>query len=128
MTRKEQLQQRIAAADDAIFPDRAELWRIEAQEAEDRNRALIGKCYKYRTSYSLPKEDADYWWLYIKVTGVKGASMRIWRFDTDKYGKIQIEPDGMLAYENMQFGGYHEIPEAEFNAAWQATMEKLERL
>jgi hypothetical protein len=123
MTRKEQLQQRIEAAD----ADRVELWRIESQETEDRNRALIGKCFKYRTSYSLPKQPEDYWWMYLKILGVDGTSLRIWRFDTDKYGKIQIEPDSRLAHQCLSIG-YHEIPPAEFNAAWQATMERLEKL
>lgn len=123
MTYKEQLQQRIEAADDA----RVELWRIEAQEVEDRNRALIGKCFKYRNSYSCPRSDEDYWWMYLKVLGASGTSLQIWCFDTDKYGKIQIEPDSRIAHECIQIG-YHEIPLSEFNAAWQATMEKLEKL
>lgn len=123
MTRKEELQRRIEAADDA----RVELWRIEAQEAEYHNRALIGKCFKYRNSYSCPQDDNDYWWMYCKVLGVKGTSLQVWRFQTDKYKKVDVEPDTMLAREQLQIG-YHEIPLAEFDAAWQATMEKLERL
>ncbi len=121
MTRKEQLQQSIEAADAA----RVELWRLEAQEAEDRNRAFIGKCFKYRNCFSCPQGPEDYWWMYGKVLSVQGTSIQMWQFQTDKYGEISISPSATCA---QMTSNYQEIPLAEFNQAWQATMEKLERL
>lgn len=123
MTRKQELERLIQSRDAA----QVELWEIEKQEAEERNRSLIGKCFKYRNSYSCPQEDKDYWWMYMKVSGVSGTSLRVWRFQTDKYGKVDIEPDTMFSQEMIHIGR-HEIPLAEFDAAWREIMERLERL
>lgn len=57
MKTKRQLERTIQAA-------RNELWKRQAVEQERFAKKLVGKCYRYRNSYSCPQTEADYWWLY----------------------------------------------------------------
>jgi hypothetical protein len=52
-----------------------EIWDLERKERLERDlpemRKLVGTYWKFRNSYSSPKEERDYWWKYrlvIKVT------------------------------------------------------------
>lgn len=117
-TRKEELQKTLETA-------RAELQEIQAREAEERNRQLVGKCFIYQNCYSCPEGPQDYWWLYVRVIGVDGESLRTWSFQTDKYGKVEIEPSRLCG----QLGSSHrEISREEFDKAWQITLNALQRL
>lgn len=118
MERKEELQKTIDTA-------RAELHEIQAREAEERNRQLVGKCFIYRNCYSCPEGPQDYWWLYVRVIGVSDASLQVLQFQTDKYGKVEIEPAQLCG----QLGsGHQEIPREEFDKAWEMTLKALQRL
>jgi hypothetical protein len=84
---KEELQKIIAAG----FEAREELRAIEDAEKTKANASLIGKCFKYRNSYSCPESDADYWWLYSKVVSVDGEWAQVLRFQTDRNGRVEFE-------------------------------------
>jgi len=56
-------------------------------------RALVGRCFRYKNSYSCPEKPSDYWWLYKRVLGVKTGRYEevfIEQFETDKNGETTI--------------------------------------
>lgn len=108
MTRKQELEKTIAGA-------RLKLTTLESKERQKENEQLIGKCFKYRNSHSLPEKESDYWWLYIKILSLNeyGICSGI-AFQTDKDGRIDIET---REYINLS-SGYIEIPKKEFEEEW----------
>jgi hypothetical protein len=68
--------------------------RIESAERIELANKVVGKCFRYRNCYSCPQSDADYWWLYRRVTMVDSHGwLRVFDFQKDKDGKIWIEPE-----------------------------------
>ena len=114
---KEQLQATINEA-------RRKLSGIEYREAKERVAPLVGKCFRYRNSYSVPQKPSDYWWLYVKIIGTRGASAITFEFQTDKDGKLFIEPS-LEHYNRFPSAdrGYQSISSTEFNRAWQAVQK-----
>lgn len=114
---KEDLQQ-------LITESRDKLSAIEDAEAEERNARLLGKCYKFRNSFSCPQSAADYWWLYLRVTTIVGHEMGAWQFQCKKDGGIEILPNAFLP---LFFPGpaYIEISDGEFRSAWHALCETI---
>ena len=111
--RKEELRKRIET-------DMAEFHKITEAETQEANSLLIGKCYKYRNSYSLPEEPDDYWWVYTLIVGAEGSSLKVFRFQTDRNGTIEIETDLDLPALTES---YQEIGRTEFLQAW-ANLQK----
>ncbi len=99
---------------------RTELNRIEEAERDAENRALIGKCFKYRNSYS----EGQKWWLYQRVVSVKGGMVNIFGFETDIRGKIEIYVEKHMWAHTLG----QAISLGEFRTAWRATMRKIEKL
>lgn len=114
MSRKEELMR--------LFNDiRAELCEIEREENEAENSALLGRCFKYRNSYSLPQSDDDRWWIYRKVTALDDGMPVFFSFQTDIYGKSEVE-------KKESFGSvkdWQEIPESELQDAWGDLLQRL---
>jgi len=107
MTKKQELEK---AIDDA----RLKLVAIETKEKIDKNKNLIGKCFKYKNFYSYPNDD-EYWWLYAKILSLdEYGSMSGIAFQTDINSKIEIEKRTFFS----DFSGYTEIPNKEFYNAW----------
>jgi len=102
---------------------RTELYRLRGIETQERNRSLVGRCFKYRNSYSCPEKPSDYWWMYTKVMKLKGANIICWQFQTDRDGKIEIE--FARSYYNHMVGDQVEISESEFNKAWRSIQKKI---
>lgn len=116
---KESLQQIIQAA-------RVRLGTIEHREAVAAMKPLVGKCFKYRNNYSLPKKPSDYWWLYLKIIAAKDGSAITFEFQTDQYGKVNIEP--RQTHYNRAPGperGYQPISVGEFDRAWKAVQKRV---
>ncbi len=68
--------------------------RLRDEERRAENAALVGKTFKYRNNYSCPKKPSDYWYLYVKVTGMnRDGSLKLFTFETDKYRHIVIGVD-----------------------------------
>ena len=105
---------------------RRKLGDIEYREAKERVAPLDGKCFRYRNNYSVPQKPSDYWWLYVKIIGTKGASAVTFEFQTDKYGKLSIEPH-QQHYNRFPSDdrGYQPISAAEFKRAWQAVQKRV---
>jgi hypothetical protein len=109
-SRKTQLEETIRTA-------RAELDAIRFAERRTAAAALVGKCFAYRNSYSCPQSEADYWTLYLRVTGVTGeGEAETVTFQMDKDGRVSIELSALPA--EMFPGRYREIPYAELERAW----------
>lgn len=75
-------------------------------------KALVGKYFKYRNSYS----DGEWWWLYALVTGVdSGGRILTSQFQRTSMGHISLSADeygGLLPD-----GGWIEIGRDEFRVA-----------
>src|SRR5581483_1710586 len=67
---------------------------IKTKERKAANQKKVGRYYKTRNSYSCPENPSDYWWLYAKCTRMDNEGfLYAFKFQTDKYGKIEIESD-----------------------------------
>jgi hypothetical protein len=108
MDRKEELRKIIQVARD-------ELITIEEAESILENENIVGKCFKYRNSYSCPTQEEDYWWIYSKVIGLTDdGCLRVWHFQKDRSGEFMVNPNSLeYGMEN-----HTEIPEIEFYEAW----------
>lgn len=72
----------------------------------------IGTHYRYRTCYSCPDSEADYWWVYCRIVGVRDSHFRLLTFQVDAYHELKIEET-----RSVTVNGYDLISEAEFRAA-----------
>lgn len=88
---------------------------MAAREAEDVRRAeadrkYVGKCFRYRNSYSA----GNGWWLYCIVTHMdEHRTLRGWKFQKDNDGRVSIET-GHPFMGLSPNSGYAEIPAADF--------------
>lgn len=103
-----------------IAPLQAELNRIKDAEEKAKSVALVGRCFKYRNCYSCPKPD-EYWWLYIKVTGMGEYWPVAFEFQTDKDGMLTVKQKECFS----RMEGHNEIPASEFNAAWRKVQKRI---
>lgn len=121
MVGKEQLQ---ATIDEA----RRKLAKITDAEDAKKNRALVGKCFKYpKNCYSCPTKPSDYWPVYHKVTGLSpryGGGVKAITFQTDSKGRIEIREDRWF----LETAGCVPISEAEFQRAWKRVQRKIAKL
>lgn len=102
----------------------AKLSKINNAESLAKNRALIGKCFKYpRNCYSLPQTAADYWPVYKRVVSGDEGGCRAFQFETDSDGKISIETHAWL-HET----GCVPITELEFQKAWNVVQNRIAKL
>lgn len=97
--------------------------RIEGEKRRAEASKVVGKCFRYRNSYSCPQTEADYWWLYRRVTlADKHGWLRVFDFQTDKDGKTSIEP-GNRAMSPASLG--EPITLKQFQHAWKVTANRL---
>jgi hypothetical protein len=108
-----------------IAPLQRQLARLRDAETKKESEAVVGRCYKYRNSYSCPKVPSDYWWLYAKVTKVGDYWPVTFEFQTDKDGRIDIQTRDCSVGIGKEGNGYIEIPSKEFNAAWRALQKRI---
>lgn len=97
------------------------LHKLRDAEVLKKSKALVGKCFKYRNSYSCPKEPGDYWFLYVKVVGVGEYWPLSFEFQSDKDGRIEIKMGDCFSH----IDGHIEIPLKEFNAAWRKVQKQI---
>jgi hypothetical protein len=107
---------------------RRELSAIEDKRACAENVKLIGQCFKYRNNYSCPEKSSDYWWLYCCVLSADEYGLRLFEFQTDKHGRIEIRPEGHAVNAHSMQSGYVPISEAEYCKAWAQTLKKIQNL
>lgn len=131
MNKKEELLQQLAEIENQ---EREQLIKIEYTKFEQ----LIGKCFKFRTSYSSPEKKSDYWYVYSKIVSIRpddlylgGASAnevlarcRTITFQKNKYGSIIINPND---YTYVHCIG-EEISINEFNQEFENIINILNKL
>src|SRR3990167_10109433 len=108
----EKLQAKFYAARDA-------LQLAEKKQQETDNRALVGRHFKYRNSYSGSRQ----WWMYTKVLAVRGSKLMCHEFQTTCDGKIEINLK--RTYFGRINGSYQKATAAEFKKAWRAVQKKI---
>lgn len=100
---------------------RDKITRIEDKRRFEESVALQGKCFRYRNSYSCPKDDSERWWLYQRVLRVtKDGWLVVFRFQTDQYGKTEIEPE----HRSMSSLG-EPITAKQFQYAWKVAVARI---
>jgi hypothetical protein len=100
--------------------------RVLALEQEEFDRITlpamrerIGFCYRYRNSYSCPQTDADYWWMYVKITGVIDGAYQAVNAQKDSYGKVSVETHQAVIAERggVLSAAYQPMSRADFEEA-----------
>jgi hypothetical protein len=121
---------RKAELDGIIRNARAELDEIVEKERRVKGQALVGKCYRYRNSYSCPQKESDYWWLYMIVLGVTDGALICFKFQRDSEQKIEIEPDTRvpLSIEGELSDSYEEIERGLFSVAWEGVLASINKV
>jgi hypothetical protein len=120
MMNAEQRKKALAAK---IEDARAEMYAIEDQENAVKRSALDGKCFKYRNCYSCPADDADYWWLYVRVK-LSGDKLVGLAFQRDRYGKCSVEQEPRMP-QHFEGAGYVQITYLEYAEAWNEFSSKV---
>lgn len=115
MSHLKELQQKAWQARDALAAE-------EARIKNERNAALVGKCFTARNNYSCPEGPQDYWPMYGKVLAAEDGDVVMFEFQRDKSGKYEIEPS---VRRSSLYSGYREISEAEFRSAWLRMVEEM---
>ena len=88
----------------------------------NENGGRVGKFFKVRNNYSMPKSESDYWWLYFKVLSIdEFGSLQTVQFQVDKYGKIEIEKMTVNSIQRH----YVEIEVNEYAKAWAKMMDDI---
>ena len=90
------------------------------QEIEPTLKKLIGKCFKYRNSYSSDSK----WWLYSKIVGYKRPDLILHTFQIIPTEGIEFETK-KIAYKGNSHLFETSISLAEFNKAYRRTSQKL---
>lgn len=100
-----------------------EISRIEVRERVAEANSLLGRCFKYRNSYSCPEKPSDYWWLYLRVVGVdKFGGLECFEFQIDKYGDLSVRPK---RHAYLSITGYTTIRLTEFSRAWESFTNRI---
>jgi len=105
-----------------IDVNRDELHEIEDGERAEYDKQFIGRCFRYRNSYSVPTED-EKWRLYTKVISVGETGLTCLSFQEDYEGKIEIEPGGFQYSGNLE--DWQEITEDHYRQAWLELVDKI---
>jgi hypothetical protein len=113
MNKKIELQQIIDNA-------RNELFVIEDEERHRVNSNFISKYYKYRNSYSCPKEN-EYWWIYQKIVDVdRHGILYSLQFQKDIFGEIRIN-----SHEHTYMTNWIEITKEEFLEEFKKIVDEI---
>lgn len=121
-----------------------ELRKIEEKEFQElmekhypEFKKLEGKCFKIKNCYSNPRNESDYWFLYIKIQKIEREDLYLLRgedissnfhgisFQKDKYGIVSID----FEYSNYvhSMSEENEITNKEFKTAWSQLQEDILR-
>lgn len=97
--------------------------RLEAEQKDERNSSVVGRCFKYHNSRS----GLERWWMYSSVVEVKDGSLVAFSFQTDSDGKTEIEPENRIHSDSFAgCSGYKEITREEFEEQWALTLTALQ--
>lgn len=99
-----------------------QIHNLEIKELEEKNASLVGCYFKKENRYS--QEVGGTWFIYRYVERLEGGRPHGLQFQTDCYGRIEIEPDTNL----FSFDGSEQIDQIEFNQAYAAMFTTVQGL
>lgn len=83
-----ELKKQIIKLEKPVIKLKEKLAKLEDEKIKKKNSKLIGKCFKYRNSYS----SGEKWWLYTKVIGVTDYDrVKTVNFQKTSYNDIEIK-------------------------------------
>ena len=94
---------------------RDQIHEIEHKEFVKEKRDIVGKCFKFKNSYSCPETEADYWWAYKRITGLDKSANCFTSFS------FEIDRDGNCSTNVRAFDMLSEwkpCTEEEYLQAW----------
>lgn len=97
--------------------------RIDIEKSKEIQK-YVGSYFKYKNSYSSPENENDYWWLYIYVKEIKNNDLIVVSFQTDKDGKIIVDPNDYWHHDD----NYIECSQKEFDTQWNKMIKKLRKI
>jgi hypothetical protein len=68
-----------------------EIYEEVTKKETERAKKLIGKCFKFRNSYSCPDGDKDKWWYYIRVIDAQEGRCICVSHEIDKNGDVSVK-------------------------------------
>lgn len=87
-----------------------EIHKLENAKQDKKNKALVGKCFKYRNGYNHNEK----WWLYIKVTEVADGGVQVFNFERTSRDELNMRKHHHCLTLNKD---YIPIKRDEFNRA-----------
>lgn len=90
---------------------------IDEREYAPKRRALVGKCFKYRNSYSCPEKPSDYWWMWAKVAGEESGGIALVSSERDKNGDIRIRREWHSLWKGELDSNYQPVTTKEYDRA-----------
>lgn len=106
MKTKQELQQQLNIIRD-------QLYEIEMEERAIQANALLGKCFRYKNSYSCPQKESDYWYEYFRADRVVDGNIQGLQFSQDSVGTFRLIEKETKPYH---IAGWEKITKAEFNS------------
>jgi hypothetical protein len=127
MTDKQKLENRIKKLDELVTPMKKKLNEIRNLEREAHKKAMIGKCFVYRSKYhSYPKTRANRWDVYYQVKGIAEYGVVALVFRKDSYNRISIYEEELLVYDAVRNpNDLPQITEKEFYKNYDAILKEL---
>lgn len=90
------------------------------------SKELLGKTFVYRNnSYSCPREQSDYWNVYLKVVALIEDGVRVITVDKDSHGCIEIKTENR--YSNI-LSGYVPCSKKAFTENYESLLKEVEEL
>ena len=118
LSRMRSLQEKINKLNKEKSPLVEELEDIKDEKRTEELGKYIGKCYKFKNSYSYDKP----WWLYLKVVGATPDFVEVIGCEKDIYGKITIKRD-TISMETLE----RRIYEKTFNKMFKKHLDELKK-
>lgn len=124
---------------------RKQLAEIEKQERQSLIEAeypkfasLIGKCFKYRNSHSLPEKPSDYWYSYYKIISITPDDIYMGGMENDKVlsrcvvQSFQVDDNGVITIDPRYRTYVHilgkEIDIDEFNEKFNKVIDEINKI
>ena len=100
-----------------------ELNDIQAAHRDKVNAALLGKCFRYRNSFS----GDNHWWLYVKVIGAEDGYVVVHKFERRGNGEFLLDPHHTMYGRSISDdGSYKPIDNELFQDEWNAFVSEIE--
>jgi hypothetical protein len=101
------------------------IYKIELKKKIKENSLFVGNYYKYKSCYSYPESEKDYWYIYVYVKSFDEdlEQLNCFSFQTDDKGEIEINPN----YNTYNHMVQTKITKKEFNREWKKVKEKISK-